>query len=565
MYLNLKEVPFSRYGSYFAFSHFINAGGISNDDLYLRTIHGGEHSLPLLKILMTQDGKIVDYKENASPHVLKLEAGECSAEICIPEPRVIRVRGSHCGLRLKVGTQNFKSAYRYKDTHYELNAYSHKLLLTPLKGTLKVDAPWESTSCQYVTADFLPDENGELEFALEEYLSSWIPREYTESFDNCVDAVKKDFDKWISETLPVPQKYQESRELAAYINWSSVVSPSGHIKRDTMFMSKNWMCNVWSWDYCFNSMALAKGNPEQCWNQFMYLVDYQDNIGSIPDCLNDMSQIWGFVKPPIQGWALNWMMERTGFIDDAKLRQIYGPLCMLTDWWMNFHDTDGDGLPEYYHGNDSGWDNSTVFKDGIPIASPDLAAFLVIQMEVLAKAARRLGFTADAAGWDSRAEALLQLCVGKLWTGDGFSARLAGSGELIKSDSLITYMPVLLGHRLPGDILAVLINKLKDKNLFLTDFGLATEIPSSEFYKADGYWRGPIWAPSTMLIVDGLISAGEKELAREISLKFCEMIKKSGMAENFDAQSGDGLRDRAYTWTSSVFLMLANELLPAGE
>jgi putative isomerase len=39
------------------------------------------------------------------------------------------------------------------------------------------------------------------------------------------------------------------------------------------------------------------------------------------------------------------------------------------------------------------------------------------------------------------------------------------------------------------------------------------------------------------------------------------MVSLSGMAENFDALSGDGLRDRAYSWTASVFLVLGHEYL----
>jgi len=34
--------------------------------------------------------------------------------------------------------------------------------------------------------------------------------------------------------------------------------------------------------------------------------------------------------------------------------------------------------------------------------------------------------------------------------------------------------------------------------------------------------------------------------------------ERSGFAENFDALTGDGLRDRAYTWTASVYLLLAD-------
>ena len=32
------------------------------------------------------------------------------------------------------------------------------------------------------------------------------------------------------------------------------------------------------------------------------------------------------------------------------------------------------------------------------------------------------------------------------------------------------------------------------------------------------------------------------------------------MAENFDARSGVGLRDRAFAWTSAVYILLANAL-----
>ncbi len=48
-------------------------------------------------------------------------------------------------------------------------------------------------------------------------------------------------------------------------------------------------------------------------------------------------------------------------------------------------------------------------------------------------------------------------------------------------------------------------------------------------------------------MVEGIKNAGEPKLAAEVARKFCDMVKKSDMVENFDAISGDGLRDRAYT------------------
>ena len=74
---------------------------------------------------------------------------------------------------------------------------------------------------------------------------------------------------------------------------------------------------------------------------------------------------------------------------------------------------------------------------------------------------------------------------------------------------------------------------------------------------ADGYWRGPIWAPATILVEDGLRRAGYVELADIIAERFLALCEKSGFAENFDAITGEGLRDRAYTWTASAYLLLA--------
>ena len=51
------------------------------------------------------------------------------------------------------------------------------------------------------------------------------------------------------------------------------------------------------------------------------------------------------------------------------------------------------------------------------------------------------------------------------------------------------------------------------------------------------------------------------EEVKQTARQFVEMVSASGFAENFDAVTGEGLRDRSYTWTASVFLILAHEYL----
>ena len=63
-----------------------------------------------------------------------------------------------------------------------------------------------------------------------------------------------------------------------------------------------------------------------------------------------------------------------------------------------------------------------------------------------------------------------------------------------------------------------------------------------------------------MLIVDGLKDVGEWALAEQIMKAFCRMCVDHGFYENFCPETGEGFYDSAYTWTSSVFMIFANEL-----
>jgi glycogen debranching enzyme len=60
-----------------------------------------------------------------------------------------------------------------------------------------------------------------------------------------------------------------------------------------------------------------------------------------------------------------------------------------------------------------------------------------------------------------------------------------------------------------------------------------------------------------MLLWDGLLRQHRPDLATDIARRFCRLCETSGMAENFDALSGAGLRDRAFAWTSAVYLLLS--------
>jgi glycogen debranching enzyme len=145
-----------------------------------------------------------------------------------------------------------------------------------------------------------------------------------------------------------------------------------------------------------------------------------------------------------------------------------------------------------------------------------------------------------------------------LWRGDRFVGIHASSGQDIECESLITSLPIVLGERLPANVIKALAKRIRR---CATPHGLATEDPGSELYSDDyhAYWRGSVWAPSTMLVVDGLRRAGEDALARRIARAYCRAAAACGFRENWGPLDGAGRMEVAYTWTSSVYLVLAHE------
>jgi glycogen debranching enzyme len=320
-------------------------------------------------------------------------------------------------------------------------------------------------------------------------------------------------------------------------------------------MSKHWMDKVWSWDHCFNALALAAGDPELAWHQFHIPFDHQDPTGALPDSVTHSEVLYNFVKPPIHGWALS-RLRRTmpAGPDRSELADVYRRLERWTRHWLDRRRAPGSELPHYQHGNDSGWDNATVFDRGGAVESADLAAFLVLQMTELAALAPLAGEHEAAPGWRRGADRMLEAMLDQLWRGGRFTTRAAGTDRGVSGSSLLELMPIVLGELLPPQVHTALAERIEQH---LTPYGLATELPASEHYEPDGYWRGPIWAPSTVLIEDGLRRAGHVRLADEISARFRALCETSGFAENFDALTGAGQRDRAYTWTASSYLILA--------
>lgn len=571
----LDRVPFSRRGAWLMWNRLtpVRAAELGKDPaLYLRTAHGGV-PMPQREIfcfeLLTADGNtLTPTREYATPATLHVEAsGGACVQSAFAKGEVVRIRGRNCALRLRAEPQTYDYARPAGNDAWEINMFSKRIqfLLTRLAGNVRVYAPWEVERSTAIHVEIFPPSgkpNEPWEIELTAFESTVAPPPAARpSFDALVAEAQAEFDAWLAAVPSVPAEFAQARALAAYVQWASLVEPQGRLRREAMFMSKNWMLNVWTWDHCFNAIGLLPHQPALAWDQWQIAFDYQNPFGALPDCFNDYDIVWNFTKPPIHGWALRQMLRRGFQPSQDQIQTAIAQLERWTDWWLRFRDDDADGIPQYNHGNDSGWDNATIFSHGTPVEGPDLAAFLIVQMDVLAELHHQFGNSERAAQWQTRAAELFErLLRHSVHNGRFVAPRSGDHATANDGDSLVQFIPLLLGKKLPPDLIENSLRLLTEPGKFLTPHGLATESLRSPLYADDSYWRGPIWAPPIALLTDALRSCDRAELAADIARRFCRTVAQSGCAENFNARTGAGLRDQAYTWTASVFLALASEL-----
>ncbi|MBW8800936.1 MAG: glycogen debranching protein [Streptomyces sp.] len=559
---SVHDIPFSTYGSWFDISPVV-AEKTYAEDLHLVSHQNGMHAVLRLVPLDPGTGDRAETRVEASPGLLTWSGASGRIDLAYESPDTVRLRGSGLGLGVSAAAHAltpFSGTYFFHDpatdghvfTSYETG---RRYRVTVLSGTLAETAGAQTLGRAERGLAMAAEADGTWEIALDEFETARPPYASSAPFDDIVRSAQGAFADFADAVAPWRSSATPAAELAAYVLWSATVRPAGLVTRPAVLMSKHWMDKVWSWDHCFNALALAPGCPQLALDQFHLPFDHQDAGGALPDSVTHSEVLHNFVKPPIHGWTFGRLRRRLPMPPTpAELSEAYDRLARWNDFWLTARRAPGAQLAYYQHGNDSGWDNATTFDPERVVVTADLAAFLVLQMRELACLAGELRRRDEAARWTAAAEEMQAALLDRLWTGDRFVARGAGTGDTWSSASLLDLMPVVLGEHLPAEVGSALADYIK---AHLTPHGLATELTTSPSYLADGYWRGPIWAPATVLVEDGLRRAGHQRLADDISARFRALCETHGFAENFDALTGTGLRDRAYTWTASSYLLLA--------
>ncbi|MCI9248005.1 MAG: hypothetical protein HFG99_02450 [Dorea sp.] len=591
--LNISTVPFSARGSYMAvnylledyYSGYVSCTGFSSNldkmpfvstpGLYLRSVctKGQNNNMEMIRFTPLYGGEEIPYDIWADYGLVRLTCEKGEIAFCFADEDTLLIKGTGEGLGLRLdcvieGRSSFLVKIPLKSGRFYHKLTNHITFdnygIYTAKGEVCVEQEWESdhllnTRCFYD----IRESGGQFQCAVKELRTYiWVNPEEDggREFGPAEQANRRAFEDFYAGMPKVPERYEEAHKLAAYLCWSGSVKARGYLKRESVFMTKNILCFVWAYESWLVAAGLYGTDMDLAYDQLMTMMDSQDELGGIPNFKGDGLESYEASMPPNLGWIVGKIMEKAEFSKE-QLDEIYSKMRDYTYFYLNHMDETGDGVFEYHHGYDACGDDDTVFRDELNISCPDLTTLLILQMDCLEKVAKKLGKRVEAAQWKQLSERSTEGLVKTLFDENGMPfAKNNVTGERIYAESPILFTPLMLGDRLPEKIRNVMIGELKAKK-YITPFGLASEEPDSRYYDAEGFFRGPVWFTMTLTTIEGLIQCHEEEMAQDLVIKYCDLVKNGGCAECYNAQTGEPLNNKGYVSTAGTFLFLAHDYL----
>lgn len=257
----LSEVPFSRFGSYMALAELPDwwQGHKIEHGIYLKNVSGSTQNPIVAKFIFSGDELSADLDGGS----LSLVSGDFKCDFCFPDPETLIIRGGRSAvLTLDFMTESGPYDYIYEfdadGRHcYAENCYKNNTsyVVWAQEGDIYLEQNWSEQSSEFSRLNIAGTDGFLL--IIKETQIEWDRKCPEYDFEACREKVAREFSEFYKSYPILPKEYEEVSVLGAYINWSAYVMPRGFLKRNAMLMSKNHMTNVWSWDHCFNALALS--------------------------------------------------------------------------------------------------------------------------------------------------------------------------------------------------------------------------------------------------------------------------------------------------------------------
>lgn len=563
MPFDLRSVQFSRRGSFLC---------ILEDDadrsLYLSLSRSPKMWMQRKNLVRIQPERMPD--EEGNPYTveagrLAVRSGNGRAEFCLDAEGAMHVRVTGTSISFSWEERFGEYTARINDQCCE-TAFSEigRLKYTVRQGNLRMDGSPEAPE-HLITLS--PDADTEIgEMIIDQTATDFLSHACGNlSFDDIVRDAEEDFTKFAGRYFPDLRSTSLFSLTAGWTVWTHTLGPAGNLKHAVVYMTRTQWLRAFGWQQSFHSMAVSN-DAEAAWDLILTMFDYQDPAGQLPDSVGDIGAAYLVTKPALQGLALDSWLKRYRMQDISaeKRRKLYRGFSRFAEWWLVRRDRNHSGVPQYFHADESPGEFCSCFREGVPLYSPDLIAFVTLLTEGCAKLASSLDRPDESAAWQERSETLLQRLIQDFWDGEKFIYRLAATGKEVKSGAFLSLLPVMLGRRLPEDILKSLVIRLMDEKEYLLPDGIAVENirEAGTLAKTPGPTGAPVYVGT--LICVGLMNAGYPEAAAEIARRVCAGMERTGFTfMHFTEEASEGRTKTVPKWTSwsaGCYLLLRESL-----
>jgi len=572
--INLKDIPFTERNSRLLLFK-------RNSHLYVKLAERwtqwetqvGHYRLrpPMLDDLcfVDADERLLDLERVTFPHALTFEtrAGLIEMTFLDQDTLFVRLPRARLGIRFRVyaehGDTDRRGGELKGDPHHRRN--HRNVAYTTNAQILKNTMDGDTGGYLRVTLDLDAREGSEL-------LLNITPRlGFNRSIppaEPVFAAAEKRWHDWFAAAPQVEEQFAPQYYYAWYVLRAGLLSPRFFLTREAMAPSLINYVGVWQWDAFFHALAYRHIDQNLAEDQLRVMLDHQREDGMIPDAVHDegvvtsialphSDQVAEVTKPPLIAWTALKLFKTSGHRD--FLDEIYEPLRRWTDWWFEKNDDDHDGIVQYNHPYSSGLDDSPLWDEGVPVESPDLNTYLVMQLDAQAEIADILGKHADAIKDRERASDLIQRMVAYFWDERAGAFWAKRNGQPVRVLTPFNLYPLLTG-RLPRAMDDRLIAHLLSPEEFWTRFPIPTVAKNDARYNPDQMWRGPTWVNINYLFIEGLTRCGYTDLARAVRERTMELLMThDDIFEYYNPETGEppAHAARLFGWSAAIFVDLA--------
>ncbi|MCL2121513.1 MAG: hypothetical protein FWH28_04605 [Clostridiales bacterium] len=447
-------------------------------------LHTTASGLPgMLRLEPLMDGEYKPFTYTATEALLEITlANGTTIKIATDkEAQAIRFTGN-AALRLN-GVENILHStitLKTQDGIVATIGRGNRYLITAKKGTISVDDGWNYKIFTSVTPVLtIEPDAGELELFVFDLPADRETPQMSKSFDACVAESSADFQAFLGEIIDVPTEWSDVKEKIAYPLWLC----HRMLNETSEVIVENKCYSAYS---DATLMAIAS----------MAFKDVKKAI--------DMILAYPLDFPPVAGVAAARLIEEN-MLNDARgdIFRVYARIEAFLRRCIKERTVDREGLIACMYRFENGIDElPAYFSVGEPVFTPDINAYLIVAGEVLGKLAHREYDVGAGRKWETYAKELKAAFLAKLWDGENFIGINAYTGEVSGPDSFLSLVPVILGSRLPNEIVRKLVARIDEE---ATDSAVG------------------------LLLAGGLYDAGEEDAAKGIAIEALNSVRRESL------------------------------------